>query len=77
MGRSETAHACLGNHMPDWTMSDTGLYYDFYQLRSVPSGPTMCHNGPPLETLDDASLMPFDCFCGATQLITSLMMLYL
>jgi hypothetical protein len=36
MGRSGTAQACLDNHMPYWTMLDTGLYYGFYQLRYVP-----------------------------------------
>jgi hypothetical protein len=36
MGRSGAAQAFLDNHMPDWTMLDTGLYYGFYQLRYVP-----------------------------------------
>jgi hypothetical protein len=77
MGRSGTAHVCLGNHMLDWTMLDTGLYYGFYQLRYVPGRSTMCHNSPPLEALEDACIMPFDCFCGAAQPIMILMMLCL
>jgi hypothetical protein len=77
MGRSGTAHACLDNQILDWTMLDTGMYYGFYQLRYVPGRTTMCHNGPPLETLDNASLVPFDCLCGAAQSIMSLMMICL
>jgi hypothetical protein len=36
MGLSGTTQTCLGKHMPDWIMLDTGLCYGFYQLIYVP-----------------------------------------
>jgi hypothetical protein len=72
MGQSGNDPACLGNPSPDWTILDTGLYCVFYRLIYVSDRSTMCHNGPPLETIDDASMVPFACLCGAAQPIRSL-----